>query len=340
MKNTQIIAPIVASLLLWSCIKSENNKTQVVTTQPATATGVGGVDGGGGKGVLCDSKVMTLDLYEAIQSGVQLNQDFGNLTDNLKFYGLEAAKYQSESLDYLQNPQISSDILNFLETEIINKFQDITYGQRLPLTQDAHTADLPTHCKIIQIAIYAQDGKIYRDPDYWSQLSTLDQAVLVLHEFMYARARKYGAIDSDESRKAMGFIFSKNNSEYLLSPLWNKPKKIWCGAGIEKTDQEVFELYGIEEVQNQVRGVGLYFIGFKNTYVTLQTSTFIPGNSLDDLLNNKLNSQIVVAQNKQMNKMWNLELGLRNSPNNGYTIRAYKSGKPQPPFSNMFCKLL
>ncbi len=338
MKKIYLLTATAICVFTASC--SQNNARTPESNLQKNSISNGGVDGGGGKGVLCDSKIMTLDLYEAINSGVQLNQDFGDLADNLKYYGIETAKYQSESLDFFNDPKIANEILNHIQKTIIDKFKDIPQGQRLQLTHDTNTTPLPANCKMIQIAIYANNGIIYRDADYWSRLSKLDQAALIIHETMYERARRYGAINSDESRKAIGFIFSKNNSEYLLSPIWKNPKKFWCGAGIENSKQEIFEIYGAEEVQDNIQGIKLYFLGFKSTYVTLRTSAFLPNITYDQFFKKQFNKQTVIVENTKMNRQWILEIAPSIEFNKSYMIRSYTLSQENPEFSNGFCKEL
>jgi hypothetical protein len=167
---------------------------------------------------------------------------------------------------------------------------------------------LPGDCSVVQIAVYTKDGAIYRDADYWSRLSAMEQTALVVHEWIYHRAREYGAVDSDESRKVIGMIFTGKNPEPLLSPLWNSSKRFWCGAGIQGSTQEIYEIYGAEETRNGVSGVALYFRAFKSAYLTSRTSAFLEGVSLDQFMTVNFSPIKVVAKNQLMNREWVFEI--------------------------------
>lgn len=275
----------------------------------------GGVDGGGGKGILCGNQLSTLDLYEARRNGIQIPENSGTFEELLGKYGVEVARHFAPSTDWLSMPDLPSKMKEVLIESIVSKFQDIRSGQRLPLTNDATIPQLPANCSVVQIAIYRNDGVIERDPEYWKMLSPIEQVALTVHEMVYHRAREYAAAhDSDETRKVLGLLFSGSNPEPILSPLWTANEKLWCRAGNSGTLKEVFEFFVIDERRGSVEGVGVYFRIFKNMSVSSRTSAFLPGIKLDQFISSQFDGFKVPVQNSLMGKTWNLDL----APISGY----------------------
>ncbi len=305
------------------------------------AASLGGYSGGGGKGVLCKSQVTTLDLFEARRTGlIPLNKS-NDLNENLKFFGLEIAKHFSDSLEETSTPQFPEMMFEELQKSIIDKFNNIPTGTHLLETQDATISNLPKDCKIVQIAVYDDKADIiYRDSEYWNMMPVVDQAGLIIHEWIYKRARSYGSINSDETRKVIGQIFSGHNPEPLFAPLWNATNKMECFAGIEGTNHEIFEYFGIEEVQNNRKGIALYFRTFKNITLTSRVSAFIPNLTLDQFLSKKFLSLTTFATQKSMSKEWELEINT-GGDNEYFQMRAIDHNLDQlPVFSNTSCQLL
>jgi hypothetical protein len=298
----------------------------------------GGVDGGGGKGVLCGNHLETLDLYEARANHLEIPNDYQDLDANLKKFGKRMAEYFSESSREFSDADFEDKLPQIFDQQVTQHFKDIPIGTRLPPTDDATIPDLSDKCSIVQIAIYSTDGTIYRDSEYWSKLQAIEQAALIIHEAIYHDAKQYGVLKSDESRKAVGMIFSDEPKLPLLSPIWNANSKFWCGAGIKGTSQEIYELYGVDEVQNGVSGLALYFKAFKSIYVTSRTSTFLPGLSVAQFMNHSAPSTQANAENLSTGQNWIFELS-RDS-NSKYTFRAYSQGSMPPPYSNSLCQLI
>jgi len=303
------------------------------------ALGVAGTrDGGGGKGVLCGNQVSTLDLFEARHSGLIPIERSNDLNENLKLFGMELAKHFTDSASDLQNPDYPELILKEMQQSIIEKFNDIPKGTRLQPTSDATMPNIPVECSFVQIAVYDdQAQKIFLDREYWDQMSVLDQSALILHEWIYRRARLSGSVTSDETRKVIGQIFSGYNPEPLLSPIWNANKKIWCGAGIEGTDQEVFEFFGVDETRNGKSGTALYFRVFKGITLTSRISAFIPNLSLDQFFNREYLYLTTFAQQASTSKEWEIEME-PNKTLDVFMMRAYEVGSVKNPYSNGFCE--
>lgn len=331
---------LLSSILLLSIVNvsCSSGTSGASDTKPAyISSAAGGVDGGGGIGVMCGSSLQTLDLFEARKSGLNPTEKFGTLEENIKFFGMEMAKYLSESLKGMDDPKLPDLVLKEMQDSIIGRFKDIASGERLTPTRDATLPNLPSNCQVVQIAVYSKEGTIYRDAEYWSKLSIVEKTALIVHEWIYHRARTYGAVNSDESRKVIGMLFSGNNPEPLLSPIWNSNQKIWCGAGIEGSDQEIYEIFGIDEIRNGTTGVAFYFRAFKSVYLSSRTSTFLPNISLSQFMNNEFNSTALKVKNELMSKEWDFEI----VPDNflgSYKLRAFGKDQPKPPLSSGFCK--
>jgi len=327
--NEMNILKIFSKLAVLSCA------TLMVHTTSAAA---GTKDGSGGKGVLCGGKLATLDLYEARAKG-NYPVTLGSFEEDLKNYGTEMAKHFAENSTEFSGPLARDMMLKVLKSEIVSRFRDIAPGQRLPLTTDATVPRLPSGCSEVQIAIYSDDeGVIHRDPEYWSKLAPIEQAALVIHEMIYHRAREYKIRTSDETRAVIGLLFSGRNPEPLLAPIWSAPKKIWCGAGVQKTSKEIYEMFGVDETRNGVVGVALYFRAFKSVYVTSRISTFLPGITLDQFMAKKFEPFNVVAQNDLLKKTWNVLI--YPSPNDNIVIRSVSPNDPldKPDYSIGFCR--
>jgi len=227
------------------------------------AVAYGGMEGGGGKGVLCGNQVRVLDLYEAeVVHHLPVTPSQNDLYAYIANYGLAVGYYQSETGFDLDNASYKSMVLDFYKKEVIDKFSDIASGTRLPFTPDATLPSLPSGCSFVQIALFADTGVLYRDREYWDQLSIQDQAALILHEGIYRGRRLEGEMNSDEMRYIVGLAFAKQLPEPILKPLWSVPGAWWCINQDPMTEK--FEFYAINESRLGKPGLGIYFVTFKN----------------------------------------------------------------------------
>ena len=190
----------------------------------------GGADGGGGgKGVLCDGRLRTLDLYEAEEIyHLPISRTLPNLESAFKTFYPRLSEYYGGTDDIMDpwGPHTPNDPdLTELNWHIVEKIHDIEKGDRLPLTSDATVPSLPSNCQIVQIIVVdypttkeewsAWNISIRRDPIYWSLLSAEDQAALILHEFLYDLQGLGSGVKSDDVRRIIGLIFAGQK----LSPL-------------------------------------------------------------------------------------------------------------------------
>jgi len=300
----------------------------------------GSIQSGGGKGILCGSTLATLDLFEARQRGLGILPGSGDFEADIGSFGAETYKHIADSNAGFDSPQLAEMLRKEMHDSIISHFRSIPKGQRLPLTGDATLPPLPDNCSAVQIAIYAENGSIYLDADYWSMLPPIERVALVVHEWIYYRARQYGgALNSDESRRVLGLIFSGKNPEPLLSPIWNADHIAWCMAGTKGTDRENYEFYAIDETQGNRSGVGIYFKEFKSSYLTSRVSVFLPGMTLEKLVSNRFSNTFGTATNHLFGKEWVFEMAPGYDSTTNIELRAYVIGENPPPLSLGFCQL-
>ncbi|HEY8269952.1 MAG TPA: hypothetical protein VIG33_03630 [Pseudobdellovibrionaceae bacterium] len=298
----------------------------------------GGMEGGGGKGVLCGTQVRVLDLYEAETiHHLPIPTSQNDLDANVAHHALALGYYQSETGFDQNNASYKELIFNFYKQEVIDKFSDIAPGTRLPFTPDATLPNLPSGCSFVQIALYADDGVLYRDRYYWDRLTIQDQAALILHEGIYRGRRLQGELMSDETRYIVGLTFARQLPEPIFKPMWNAPGSWWCGTKDPMTER--FELYAINESRNGKSGLGIYFVTFKNYFQYERTSAFVPGIAIRDLFIGKTDFSAQV-HSYLTNRNWVLEYtGAYSRKDNSTKIRAWSQGDPATKSSSADCEL-
>lgn len=326
-------------LLIFTACNSDSAPTK--TSEEFFA--VGGVDGGGGTGVMCGDQVSTLDLFEAQSSGLDLQTVSDDLDENIKYFGAKVSLHfalESGPAD-IPTPGIQSRadfMLKVMKKEIVSKFRDIPDNQRLAFFSDATLPSLPTNCHFVQLAYY-DDGTntLYRDPRYWSKMDVRNQTALIIHEYVYRRARRFKIKNSDETRKLIGHFFSLQPLEPLLSPLWNLKDNLWCTFGSPgRTD--LFEFYGKEETRGGQLGVAFYFDLFKNIFLTTRMSAFFPGYTLDQFTGGHFQKNTgSLAIQRMVSRDWVIEFSKDyESAMSGF--RAYSKNSEIPRFSAGGCE--
>lgn len=165
----------------------------------------GGVDGGGGKSVLCrNSKgqitsAQTLDLFEA-----------------KNVYNLKLTRYKESVED------ISAKIQNKLSRAMgegaynfapfynrVNKIMKfVPPSVVIKPIDDAAEVVLPKQCQLEQLAHYMDDDTLVVSQEIWSHLDNTEKAALISHEALYRVERDFGAKDSRRARKTVAYLFS------------------------------------------------------------------------------------------------------------------------------------
>ena len=163
--------------------------------------GLGGVDGGGGNGIVCRdlnrniTEVRMLDLYEGeILYGLQFSDRFNDIESALKEV---ANKMNNPYLEYL-----------FLDT--YQNFKMLPAGVRLEPINDSGHIFIPNNCKIEQVANYYNSKSIYIVSDFFNKMSLTDQVGLIVHESLYATERAYKVENSRYARRVTAHAISDN----------------------------------------------------------------------------------------------------------------------------------
>jgi hypothetical protein len=202
----------------------------------------GGVDGGGGKAVVCrggDGKIThaeTLDLYEA-------RTMYGYTPQVL------STPMEKQARAALQRvPATSRAVLAYYVDLVLKNMKVLSTGAGLLPIDDSLESIFPKGCAAEQLANYRADQSILVDGEIWDALNETERAALVLHEALYALNRLVKATDSRQTRHAVGRLFD--------------PAQVW---------EDVAEGVPADALYCRSRSTGLFFRAFKKgPYWTLQ----------------------------------------------------------------------
>lgn len=343
-KSMKLLISIL--FLLSACTSSKPGSRPA---DDARVSNLGTVDGGGGKGVKCAGRTRTLDLYEAEEIRrlpvVRTNAAFDDVLWDRAF-ALMKHLSEDDVEKYKTDPRIKPEFDKEFRGGILDRFVYLAPGTRLALTKDAHVPALPSDCEEIQIAVYAKDDKIYVDQDYWSKLTSDDQVALVLHEYVYHRARKYGALDSDESREVIGDIFADQDPLPMFEPLWKRTDYLYCigGGSTSSGPQPIFEFYAANDTISGVSGVSLYFRAVSGEYVLNRAASFLPGLTTDmmheDSTGQWARSFTVWRRSHpsvNMDIETEAEMCKTKVVGNHLKVRTWETSSAKPAFSNISC---
>ncbi|WP_374077014.1 hypothetical protein [Bdellovibrio bacteriovorus] len=172
-----------------------------VNSNENVQTDVGGVDGGGGKGIVCR------DAQGVIQSAELLD-----LYEGKSMYGLNIRKsdlpIQEQVNKALQViPATSRSLFEVFADIVIRKMVLLPSGTKLLPVDDSFEIILPKGCEAEQVAHYYSDDRILVDRDIWDHMSETDKSALILHEAVYRVNRAMGAKDSRGSRHTVMHLF-------------------------------------------------------------------------------------------------------------------------------------
>jgi hypothetical protein len=173
----------------------------ILTTNLAFASS-GGVDGGGGKGVVCRNKSGKITSAEAL-----------DLYEGRVMWGLNIKKSTAPMEQQIQHalaviPETSRLLIESRADIILKKMRLTPPGTQLLPVEDSFEVLLPRGCAGEQLANYYNDNLILISGDIWAQLSQTDRAALILHEAVYAVNRMAQASDSRQSRHVVANIFA------------------------------------------------------------------------------------------------------------------------------------
>jgi hypothetical protein len=200
----------------------------------------GGVDGGGGKSVVCrdgKGRIRSIELLDLWEARVLYRR---NLVPSRK----PLAKQVSEAIDLLKNavenpasqidPRTGKTISGTEETKL--RLENVAWfflngnsavrrlhGITLNPTPDSSEPAYPKDCQVEQVVNYinAFPAQILINQDLWEKMNSTQQAALIVHEAFYRFLRDYNETNSVRVRRAVGYIFSGHSFPSLEATLPN-----------------------------------------------------------------------------------------------------------------------
>lgn len=303
----------------------------------------GGMEGGGGKGVLCGNTVRLLDLYEGQLAGYPAPTSSGNFDQDFRNYVYKLSRQ-------LSTPGVDVDAPGYLDgavadaKQVLSQVIDIPGGQTLDFTNDATLPKIPSDCSFVQVAVNyvvqtSNDFSIsvYRDKSLWDKMPMIDQIALMMHEYTYWQARVFGQTSSDDTRPMIARMFSGLDTYEMFSPIWKLSPTIWC-SGNDQAGTDAWTVYAAPEAENGVSGTGFYFQFVKGELMSSRSRAFFPGLNPMDLVNVYFSTSAAAeANNVVLNRKWLVEM--QRSAGNTLGLRITLQGaQSSPDFSNGFCQ--
>lgn len=174
---------------------------------------LGGMDGGGGKVLICPTKsgfkTTVLDLFEAKASGFQIDMGPGRtLNEKIQFV-----------LTRLENvAPFHAQAYAIWISDFLNKESAFYEDSILPSTEDTGLTILPRNCELVQVVVQRNEeetviprmARYLVDKDAFLQLDIDSQVALIFHEMIYREARARGEKTSLRSRYLTALVLSKN----------------------------------------------------------------------------------------------------------------------------------
>lgn len=206
----------------------------------------GGGDAGGGVGVRCHGKLVTLERYEAQEMGIQLIENPLNLDD--------AKKVFHTVLTERINPQLTEadvdKIFKFLEVPAVLDKKHKIYMKKtdfVPLTNDwgkirSNNGELRPNCKFEQIAKWddnfdGQGGELITvDFPKLEELDFIDKFILFFHEHAYRLRREIGEKTSYFTRENIIDLLSVKSKK---SSVDSKKSDVSCKIKLQVEDSSL-----------------------------------------------------------------------------------------------------
>ena len=178
----------------------------------------GGVDGGGGKAVVCRdkesmqiTKVEMLDLFEARTIYKNPNYQVHPIQDG-EPYDNALRLFKGVHFGFLDS---KADLLQNM-TEAVVKYLEFTPDDvKLEPTEDSFHVFLPKSCFIEQAAVFTLGGstegwpRFFVDSEIWRAMDLTQKTALLMHETLYGAERQFfGEENSVRARHAIGLLMS------------------------------------------------------------------------------------------------------------------------------------
>lgn len=159
--------------------------------------------GGGGQGVVCynsDNTIQSVDLLDFYEGrmleGYIIPEYLGDYKSIYAQITLAKAPWEPNYLGYGQT--------------IGKNFKFLPKGTRLKPTNDAGDIVIPSSCRIEQIVNFQGQSRIFVVRDFWEKMTETNRAGLVLHEYLWFKARENGDQTSARTRRTVSRFFSEN----------------------------------------------------------------------------------------------------------------------------------
>ncbi len=208
---------LVAQLALYVTAAQQLSPDSAFAQQ---SRGLGPSVSGGGMALVCNlgsqEHVQVLDTAEAkneygaavlMKSSGDTRRDFVQLFE----------RYQALVLN---NTKPSAAIASSVYAELIESVTWVS-NEDLTVTADADpTIEVHPACEIQQLAVYLDSGitaGLYIGLELWNALDPLNQAVLLMHEYIYRWQRIQGATTSNSTRSLVGFLLTAKRPTALTT---------------------------------------------------------------------------------------------------------------------------
>lgn len=208
---------LVAQLALFVAAAQKFSPQDAFAQQ---SRGLGPSVSGGGKALVCNpgsqEHVQVLDTAEAKNEygeAALMNSSGNTRLDFLRLF----ERYQALVLN---DAQPSKGSANAVYTELLGSVTWVA-SEDLTVTTDADpTIEVHLTCEIRQLAVYLDSGitaGLYIGLDLWNALDPLNQAVLLMHEYIYRWQRIQGATTSNSTRSLIGFLLTARRQTDLTT---------------------------------------------------------------------------------------------------------------------------
>lgn len=228
----------------------------IITATGSGYASVGGVDGGGGKSIVCrDDKdqIQSVEILDLFEGRAQYGLNYS-----------ESQKPWSEQIDEVMAKASLSDPSDWLTAAVTEGIQVVKENMKL-LSPDARLLPIddsveviaPVGCKVEQSVNFRNDRSILFDSHHWNAMSQTQKAALILHEAIYREMRLLGEKNSRRARHFTAFIFSGGKIEGTSQP--DSSHLILCGGTDDQGRETAFWVYRTDS-DNTNQKIGIQFL--------------------------------------------------------------------------------
>ncbi len=238
----------------------------VAVQTPTLLKASGGQEGGGGKGVFCESHgertVESLDLWEAKNVWGYKIPASKDIQSEIKrvmpvWYSSLHEKPTDAPFQYRQKDIAMWN--SWYHDDFLSRLNRIPSGTRLNPTNDTTLIlQPPPNCKVVQVLVYidegADSGRILADGEFWDLLDDENKYAYYFHETIYKRFRDSyeNYQSSDIVRKYVGALFSTDAFPSKSAKVRQFDKALECETtGSANGNEALFYVTEIKDQQQQ-----------------------------------------------------------------------------------------